>query len=148
MIVIKQFYREIKKSKINIHVDGLTTFAIYKGFKVSKTNDEYLLQDVRSSDFYDTVKPKHLDMLKSLGFIKGADTIVYNRDLRRVQSYTSLLEKLYKNRKLYEKQLTKDKVFYEKKIKNTNENILKNIDLLFFYKTRVNQFNNKYNQNE
>jgi hypothetical protein len=120
-------------------------FIIYKGFKLSKRNNEYYLQDVRFSNLYTEVSKENLDKFLKLGFKKGADLISFERDSMRVISYKKRTEALYDKRKLFEKELPKKRAFNEKRIRNINKRIDEFIDLLFFYEVRVKQFNIKNN---
>ena len=105
---------------------------------------------IRRSDFYDEVREREYKILLKLGFIRGIDWIVNKRNLRRITIYTRLLEKLYKDKKEYQSKLRplKTRAFYQKKLRNCQENIHRNIDLLFLYKSRIEQYNLKYNINE
>jgi hypothetical protein len=150
MNALKQWFDEVEMSVLNVHRYKGSEFVIYKGFKLSKTLDQYKLEDVRVSDFYGEVKKRDYNVLLKLGFIRGADEIVNKRNIRRVGIYTRLLEKLYADRKEYQKKLRplKTREFYRKKIRNCQENIHKNIDLLFLYKSRIEQYNLKYKKNK
>lgn len=143
---LEQWFDEVRLSVLNVHRYKETEFIIYKGFKLSKTHGKYKIEDVRISDFYGDVKKRDYNTLLKLGFIKGTDYIVHKRNLRRVGIYTRLLEKLYSERKEYERKLRplKTRAFYKKKIKNCQENIHRSIDLLYLYKSRIDQYNLKY----
>lgn len=148
MSVIKKWFNEAVDEGIKVYHSDESEYLIYKGFKIIKTLDDFKILDVRRSDFYDDVKSKDLLVLEKLGFIFGSDSIVHSRNKRRVSIYTKRLERIYTNKKLYKSKLKdKDtKKFYEKKLRNCEENILKNIDLLFFYKSKVEQHELKYSK--
>ena len=131
------------------HHEGVD-FIIYKGFKLSKYEKHYAVEDVRRSDFYDEVRPSDHKKLVELGFVRGVDQVVNTRNLKRIGIYTRILEKLYTDKLSYKDSLREvsTKEFYEKKLRNCQENIHKNIDLLFLYKTRINQYNLKYSINK
>lgn len=150
MSVLKEWFDEVGRNNVKIHHSKESEFVIYKGFKLSKSIDGFTIQDVRRSDFYDDVKIKEHNILCKLGFIRGADLIVHRRNVKRVSVYTRLLEKTYSDRKLFSSKLRplKTREFYKKKIRNCQDNIKKYIDLLFLYKSRVEQYNLKYNINE
>jgi hypothetical protein len=117
------------------------TSLIYKGFRLfKKLDDTYTIQDVRGSEFYSPVKKEDLALLESLGFIKGCDIIMLNRDKLRVETYTRKIEKLSRLKREH----TKNKDV--KKVKICNKNMNDYIDLLFFYKTRLTQLKNKYHE--
>lgn len=150
MDITEQWFTNAESGGLKrFHHQGVD-FIIYKGFKLSKNTDTYTIEDVRRSDFYDKVRSSDYTKLIKLGFIKGVDEIVNTRNLKRVGIYTKLVEKLYMNKLSYRSNLCegKTKEFYEKKLRNCQENIHKNIDLLFLYKTRINQYNLKYNINK
>lgn len=149
MSVLEQWFKEVEMSVLNIHHYKESEFIIYKGFKLSRELGVYKLEDVRTSDFYDEVKKRQYNVLLKLGFIKGIDQIVNKRNIRRVGIYTRLLENLYSDRKEYQKKLRplKTRDFYKKKIRNCQENIHRNIDLLYLYKSRIEQYNSKYSNN-
>lgn len=150
MKILQEWFEDARQNNVRIFHFEENDFLIYKGFKITKNYDGYRLQDVRRSDFYDEIKSKDLKILLKLGFIEGIDYIVNQRNLRRVNIYTKILEKLYTHRKEYQSKLRPriTREFYQKKIRNCNENIHNNIDLLFLYKSRVEQYNLKYNINE
>lgn len=150
MNVVKQWFDEAVKEGVRVYSSEESEYLIYKGFKITKNLDNYVIHDVRRSDFYDPLKHNDYITLQKLGFIFGCDSIVHSRNKRRVLIYTRRLEKIYTNRRLYESKLKvkSTRAFYEKKIRNCQENIRKNIDLLFFYKSKVEQHELKYNNNE
>lgn len=147
MDVLRQWFNEGEKNGLIVYHSIESEFLIYKGFKLSKFLDHYKLEDVRRSDFYDEVTQREQNILKKLGFIKGIDSIVNTRNLKRVGIYTRLLEKLFQDKKEYQSKLRplKTREFYNKKIRNCQDNIHNYIDLLFLYKSRIEQFNIKYN---
>lgn len=147
MDIVQKWFEESKdKVRVFIQTDE-QEYIIYKGFKITKFSSGYKIQDVRLSDFYSEVKESHFKILVKHGFIRGADAIVYTRNKKRVRTYTKKIEELYDQRKEYQKNLKKNKAFYEKKLRNCQENINKNIDLLFLYKSRISNHESKYNIN-
>lgn len=146
MSIVKQWFEEVLSSPF-MSISSKSSYIIYKGFKISKIEDEYKIEDVRFSDFYTPVKEAELNTFKKIGFIRGADWIAHKRNLRRVKIYTRLIERLYVEKKEYSSKLRplKTRAFYKKKLRNCQENIHKTIDLLFLYKSRVNQYIDKYN---
>ena len=150
MSVIEQWFSEASNEGVKVfHHEGID-FIIYKGYKISRCSGIYAIEDVRRSDFYDEVKVTEYSKMIKLGFIKGVDYIVNRRDLRRVGIYTRLLERLYTDKISYRGKLCEldKKEFYEKKLRNCQENIHRNIDLLFLYRSRIGQYNLKYVTNE
>jgi len=150
MSILQDWFNEAKKANVTIFGSGENEFIIYKGFKLSKSSNLFKLEDVRRSDFYDDVKDKEYKTILKLGFIKGIDWIVNKRNLKRIGIYTRILERLYSEKKEYKSKLRPKitRAFYQKKLKNCQESIYRNIDLLFLYKTRIEQYNLKYNLNE
>ena len=137
----RQWFNEAVENRQKVFATSDSDFIIYKGFKITKSIDgNYEIQDVRMNDFYSKVMEKDFIILTNLGFIKGADKISYERNLRRVAIYTKKLEKLYTEREMCKKKLPTNVKFYEKKLKNCQENIGKYIDLMFFYKSQVVQY--------
>ena len=140
MDILKQWYKE-SATKLRVFSVGNKTFILHKGFKLTLTEeDEYFIEDVRRNDFYSKVTDKDFTVLKSKGFIKGAAFIMCQRDKRRCTYYKSKIEKLYTDRVNYNKILNTDKVFYSKKIRNANDNIHDCLDLMFLYRSRVQQY--------
>jgi hypothetical protein len=150
MNILEKWYEELMGNSMGSYNSKGSECLFYKGFKLTKTLDGYKLEDIRLSDFYDPVKKKDYDVLMELGFIKGADTIVNNRNIKRVRIYTRIIERLYEDKKEYKSNLRplKTRVFFQKKLRNCQENINKNIDLMFLHKSQINQYNSKYNTNE
>ena len=146
MNILKKWFDEVENSDINVFRSSKSEFIIYNGFKITKTSDnKYKIQDVRLTDFYDEVKDSDYENMVNLGFIKGSNWIVYNRNIKRVQTYTKTIEKLYNDKRKYQSKIRtiKTRAFYEKKLRNCQANIHKNIDLLFLYKTRINQYKSR-----
>jgi len=112
----------------------------YKGFKMSLVNNKYIIEDVRKNDFYTDVEENHFEILKTNGFIQGADNISYERNNSRVTKFTKTLEKLYTDKE----KMVKSKKSNTQKFENLINGIYKYIDLLFFYKAKVLQHQNKY----
>lgn len=150
MNILKEWFNEVLENNMEIYSSKESEYLIYRGFKLSRSFDgEYKIQDVRLSDFYDDVKDRDYKILVKLGFIRGGDWIVNKRNIKRVQTYTRIIEKLYDDKRDYQSKLRprKTRAFYQKKLRNCQENIHKTIDLLFLYKSRINQYNSKYNIN-
>ena len=143
----KIWFEEAVKYGLTIYTvrDTDINYIVYKGFKITKTEGRYFIQDIRLNDFYTNVDKKQIITLKENGFIKGADIISYERNKRRIAKYISLLEKLYENKEEYVKKYNNNASFYEKKLNNCREGILKYSDLLFFYKAKILQHEIKYN---
>lgn len=143
----KRWYEEVK-DKLRVHSMWGIDFIFYKGFKLSKLGDDYDIQDVRHSNLYSVITKKCYHKFLVNGFIKGADIISFERDKKRIISYTKKTENLYQKRKKFKKEMLKDKRLNKKRIRNINRKIDEHIDLLFFYKTRTKQFNYKYNEEQ
>lgn len=151
MIKEKDWFKEAENTGQFIITQGVDRWTIYKGFKLTKhPDDKYTLQDVRFNDFYSEVRAKELEIIRSLGFIRGVDEISYTRNKRRVKRYTRKIERLYEDQKIYKHKIRdKERLeFYEKKLRNCNKNINRNIDNLFLYKSRVKNHESKYNKND
>jgi hypothetical protein len=123
-------------------------FLIYKGFKLTERDGEFFIQDVRLSNMYSEVSRKDMATIINLGFIKGVDTISFERDSKRVDAYKKRTELLYDRRKKFTKELPKNRTLNEKRIRNINLKIEEYIDLMFFYQVRIKQFNIKNKKNE
>lgn len=149
MNILKKWFDEVMDSDVRIFTSSKSEFTIYKGFKLTKTLNTYKIEDVRFSDFYDKVKDKDYKIMVKLGFIRGADWITNRRNHRRVHIYTKIIEKLYKDKFEYKSKLRplETRAFYQKKLRNCQENIHKTITLLFLNKSRISQYNSKYNIN-
>lgn len=121
-------------------------FIIYKGFKIFKPFDgKVQIVDARYGNMYTNVSKTSLSYFEKFGFIKGADIISHKRDVKRVETYKSKTAKLYDKRRRFKKELPKNKRLNEKRIRNINKKIATNVDLIFYYSTRIEQFKIKYN---
>ena len=139
---LREWYEQAAKVTL-VHKAFGSTFVIYKGFKISSFDDgSFEIFDTRFSDVYTKVSLKDMKVFKSKGFIKGANLLMYDRDVKRVKDYTKKLEKLYSERDKYNQKLETNVSFYSKRIKNCEDSIQSNLDLLFFYSSRVKQFKN------
>ena len=137
--MLKGWFEEVSRVT-KVFKNGDSEFIIYKGFKLTFSPKKYIIEDVRFTDFYTEVSEEDLEILKSKGFVLGARTIMYHRDCKRVKNYEKRIAKLYEDRDRFKKNLSKDRVFNSKRVRNCNENIHNFLDLMFFYKTRVEQF--------
>ena len=146
MNIIEQWYNEASKVT-TIFRSTSNEFIIYKGFKIASNEEGYIIQDVRFSNLYEEVNKKDYDTLVELGFTKGVDYISYQRNLRRVESYKRRAELLYDKRRKFKKELPKNKKLNEKRIRNLNRRIEDFIDHIFFYKTKIKQYEIKYKLN-
>lgn len=141
---IREYYEEVSQMTTEHLLNG-TNFVIYKGFKLSKTGDNnYKIEDVRFSNMYSPLTNKDKEVIQRDGIIKGADTISYRRDKRRIKSYTKRTERLYNKRRRFERELPSDKRLNEKRIRNINLLIDEFLNMKFFYEVRVEQFKIKY----
>ena len=146
MSKVKQWFEEAKRELKLFRVSDVE-FVIYKGFKITSSKSitsKFLIEDVRYSSFYSKPSSIDLDFFKEFGFIKGADIIGFERDSLRIGYYTKKIERLYTKRRKAKKEMHLNKKLNEKRVRNINKHIDNYIDLLFFYQTKINQFNNKY----
>jgi len=67
---------------------------LYRGFKISKTNDGYLWQDIRFSDYYEPVDPKITENVLSKGFTKTLTEVMRYSDEDKVLKIEREIEKL------------------------------------------------------
>ena len=142
---IKRWYEEVAQVT-KIHETISEEFVVYKGFKLSKLLDgSYIIKDTRFSNMYSNVSDNVMKQFEKLGIIKGIDTIGFERDKRRVESYKRRTGRLYDKRIKFKKELPKNKRLNEKRIRNINKRISDFVDLIFYYDTRVKQYNSKYN---
>lgn len=124
-------------------------FIIYKGFKITKNLEgEYSIQDTRFSNMYTPVNSICYKIFKEIGFIKGSDRISFERDVKRIETYKKRTGLLYDRRRKFKNQLPNNKELNYKRIRNINKRIQDYVDLIFFYQTRIKQFNFKYITNE
>lgn len=137
---IRGWFEEAKV--LRVYNCGDHEFTIEKGFKVTHyfEDDTYSVLDTRFNDFYTEVSEANMKIFRDNGFLKGTNIIMYERNVRRVDRYLRLIEGLYTKIASYKKLLSKDKVFYTKRIKNCKENIHDYHDLMQLYKSRVDQF--------
>lgn len=146
MSIIKNWLEEAKK-ELKLFKTPNVEFVIYKGFKITSNkslSSGFLIEDVRYNNFYSKPSDIDLDFFKEFGFIKGADMIGFKRDSLRIGYYTKKIERLYTKRRKAKKEMHLNKKLNEKRVRNINKHIDNYIDLLFFYQTKINQFNNKY----
>lgn len=147
---IKELYKKavLDGTPERLQEDDNCRYVIYRGFKVIKSvGDSYSMFDVRHSDFYSEVEDLDLSILLHKGLVKGADYIMYSRDIKRIEDRKASIAAYYdKIEKVYKKNLEKGiKIkFYEKRIRNAYSNIKYNLDLLFVYKARKEMYERKY----
>ena len=139
---LQEWFEETDLLKVNKLKDH--EFNIVNGFKITHyfDDDSYTIQDVRHSDFYSDVVWDDYKIMQEHGFIKGTNTIAYIRNKTRVEEYLKGIEDLYNKRAKYKESLPKNKAFYTKRIRNCNKNIHDSHDMLQFYQSKVEQFEN------
>lgn len=139
---IQKWFEESRLLKVFTFRDH--EFIIENGFKITHYFDDnsYSIQDTRQSDFYSEVSQEDLKVMQEHGFIKGARTITYTRNKSRVAEYIKSIEGLYRMKAKYKKSLPKNKAFYTKRIRNCSKNIHDYHDMLQFYQSKVEQFEN------
>lgn len=122
---------------------------IYKGFKLTDTNDgRVILEDCRRSNYYSRVSKADKRVFRKLGFIMGADMIQYQRDGYRVYHYTQLLSRIYGQLGRAQARLKAGMGSVKRNRKNIEifeGRIHKHADNLYFYETRRRQAQRKYN---
>lgn len=131
-----------------LHVTSDFNFIIYKGFKIIEDpeTDNYTLRDVRFNDFYNEVTPRAFNMFLQHGFVKGADLIMLGRDIMRISRHRSILEMKYQDKENLIKKKSKYSAHkFGVKLDKIKKDIGDNLDALFFYETRKNQVEHKYN---
>lgn len=133
-------------SVTNIHQDNKGEFLIYKGFKITKEENNYRIQDVRRSEFYSSVKESEYELMLEKGFVHAADLISYELNLERIENYKVSIEALELKKKLAKKTLREDRRLNLKRIRLAEENIVELQDLIQLSQSRIKQFNNKYNK--
>lgn len=145
--MIEEWLHEYMTSGAGIkHRSREGVFIIYKGFKIVQSDEGVHILDVRRNDFYNPVSKKNLSILKKYGFIKGCDMIMYHRDRRRVYRYRDLLEKKYRERddlRSRRKEMTNKR--FNVKAQSLERLMRGYVDKVFFYETRKNQLEIKYN---
>ena len=146
MSEIKTWFEEANKI---VHKRGGYEFVLVKGFKITHylKEEEYTIQDTRFNDFYKSVSETNMEIFRTQGFLKGTSIIMHERNVKRVEYYLEKIRKLMVKKAEYKKQLQRKPAFYQKRIKNCNENIHNYNDLMHFYKAKVDQFNNNKNKN-
>lgn len=144
---LQLWYEQAVRIGVHTYCDDNCEFLIYKGFKISKYPHKYLIENVRNSDFYEPLTESQQEFLIDQGFIKGADTYSYERNKVRYMKYIRRLEKVYDDRTLFRNKREINPKFYDKRLNNCEEGILKYTDLLFFYKAKILQYEQFYNIN-
>ena len=140
---LKEWFDEAKV--IKVFTFRSHEFVIRNGFKITHylDDDSYTILNIRQSDFYCNVTQPDMDIFMEHGFIKGADIAVYKRNVVRVDKYLRLIEELYTKKAKYKKSLNKNKAFYTKRIRNCDKNIHEYHDMMQFYQSKVEQFENR-----
>jgi hypothetical protein len=143
--MIQKWYKEAEQASPKFLFDTYE-FMIYKGFKITLTyeGDSFTLEDVRKSDFYTPVSKSDLLLMKNRGFIKGVDYLSYKRAKRNHQTFKRRIKALYSKREEYKRKYDTKPVFYTNRLSNCVNNIHKNLDLFFFYKVKIKQYEDKY----
>lgn len=144
--IIEQWFEEASK-KCMIFTTPDEDFLIYKGFKIGKPYEVPIyIKDVRLSNMYTDVSKTSTNLFKKHGFIKGADIISHKRDSSRIKYYKRQTEQFYDRKRKAEKELkvNKDIALNTKRVRNLKIRIRESLDLMFFYKSRVEQFKNKH----
>ena len=145
--MIEQWFREGVK-RFDTFYSSVGESFIYKGFKLSyKESLGYLIQDVRYSNMYTEVSEEDYKILVKKGFIEGVDFIGFERDTKRVESYTKRTERLYDKKAKFKKELPRKKKLNEKRIRNTILKINEYVGQIFFYNIRIKQYRIKYKLN-
>ena len=146
MNIIKTFYEEAIL-ECNVHKTRNESFIIKRGIRVSKAKDEdyYRVEDTRGSDFYSGLKEADYKELVDRGFIEGCDYIGFYRDTKRLCKLKRVIERLYSKKKMFQRLIKEDQRLNEKRIRNIYKNIEIFVDEIFLCKSRITQFNNKYN---
>ncbi len=139
MKILEKWFNQ---AKLNTRVfkDKNSSFVIYKGFKIRKSDKKYSILDTRLRDLYSKIRDKDLIVINKYGFIRGVDLLSYERNVRRSYYYKRRTEKYYTIRD----SLIKNDKDYNNKLNNCNNNIYKNIGLIFFYNSKIHQFKSKY----
>lgn len=141
---LKAWYDQAKVSTF-VHKTIHGEFIIVKGFKISLKDGEYSILDVRYSNLYLEVRPEDMEILDSLGFVKGVDKIGFDRDVKRVKLYSNKLKVLVKNRIKFVEGLETNRAFNMKRIRNLDLRYEVIEDLHSFYEARVKQYNKRNN---
>lgn len=142
MKILESWYKECTKI---FRCDGYD-FALVRGFKITHylDDDTYTIQDTRKNDFYTSVSESDMDILMEYGFINGTSIIMHYRNINRVEYYLGKIEKLYSKMQLAKKKIKTDRKFYEKQIRNCKTNIQINHDMVHFYQSKLNQFEDRF----
>lgn len=140
MSEIKNWFEEHKHQKV--HNCGDYEFIIRKGFKITHyfEEDEYTIQDTRHCDFYKSVTESDMEIIQTNGFVRGTSIIMHNRNVDRVELYLEKIRKLYDKKAEYKAKLSTNKAFYEKRIRNCNNNIHEYNATMQYYRFQVEQF--------
>ncbi len=147
--VEERLFKEAVRKGLRQYTESpLSYFVMYKGFKlVGSKEGDYKLYDVRFNDFYSKVKESDLSVLRTLGLVRGADTLMYNRDISRSDICKKDIANLYDKMINIYKPMIKEGInleFYNKRVRNAYSNIHDYTDLIFFYKNRIELYESKY----
>ena len=140
--VEKWFYEAL--STVNVHKDMRGVFLIYKGFKISKQEGEFRIQEVRSSEFYSSVNSKDYAILLKHGFLQGVDQINYFRNKILINDYKTKIKALYERKLNSQKKLPKNRKLNEKRIRVAEVKIDYYNDLILLLQSRNKYLKIKY----
>ena len=110
---IERFYNEARNHKDTKELLGNY---YYRGFKISKKS----IVDTSSSDMYSPISQENMRTIRQLGFIKGADRIVFEKDKRRVALYKSQFIKFVeeKYKAIAKGNTKKEKILLQRNVKS------------------------------
>ena len=147
MNVVERWFEKASRL-VNVHKDFEGEFLIYRGFKISKENGVFRIQDVRHSEFYSPVLSHEYAMMVEKGFIATCDILSYENNIERIEDYRVTIEALELKKKLAKKSLKSNKKLNLKRIRLAEENIVELKNLIQLTESRIKQFKIKYSKNE
>ncbi len=145
MDVVREMFEEASRI-VNVYKDYKGEFLIYKGFKITKEEHNYRIQDARHSEFYSSVKSEEYEMMIDKGFIKAVDLISYKLNLERIEDYRDQIKELDLKKKVAKKHIKQNRRLNLKRIRLADENIVELKDQIQLSQSRIEQFKNKYNK--
>ncbi len=143
--VFKKWYLELLESKKGTVIGEKI---IYNGFIILKKEEEYrLLRHTNEGDGYTDIKENHLNILLDKGFIKGSDSIVYKRNLKRFNYHKKAIEELTKIKEKFDVTIHIQGVYADQNKKELR-NVMKNhVEAYYQMLVRISRFKNRYKNN-